>query len=89
MSAQSVQHAFTGLDHLLTGCCGQNEFAAFQINTFPMLEFDNSTLANMTAALDDGCKMLSGASDTARNRKRIGDAIIAAARFGIHNERDL
>jgi hypothetical protein len=35
----------------------------------------------MTAALDDGCKMLSGASDTARNRKRIGDAIIAAARF--------
>jgi len=50
------------------------------MNRFPMLEFDNSTLANMTAALDDGCKMLSGDSDTARNRKRIGDAIIAAAR---------
>jgi hypothetical protein len=45
-----------------------------------MLEFDSSTLANMTAALDYGCKMLSGASDTATNRKRIGDAIIAAAR---------
>jgi len=45
-----------------------------------MLEFDSSTLANMTAALDDGCKMLSGASDTAKNRKRIGDAIIAAAK---------
>jgi hypothetical protein len=56
------------------------EFAAFQKTHFSMLEFDNSTLANMTAALDDGCKMLSGDSDTVRNRKRIGDAIIAAAR---------
>ncbi|MBI5320797.1 hypothetical protein [Bradyrhizobium sp.] len=45
-----------------------------------MLEFDSSTLANMTAALDHGCKMLSGDVDTAGNRKRIGDAIIAAAR---------
>ena len=46
----------------------------------PMLEFDSATLANMTAALDHGCKMLSGDCDTAANRKRIGDAIIAAAR---------
>ena len=45
-----------------------------------MLEFENSTLANMTAALDHGCKMLSGDFDTSDNRKRIGDAIIAAAR---------
>jgi hypothetical protein len=46
-----------------------------------MLEFDNSTLANMTAALDHGCKMLSsGDSDTSENRKRIGDAIIVAAK---------
>jgi hypothetical protein len=45
-----------------------------------MLEFDNSTLANMTAALDHACKMLSGDLDTADNRKRIGDAIIAAAK---------
>jgi hypothetical protein len=45
-----------------------------------MLEFDNSTLANMTAALDHGCKLLSGDFDTADNRKRIGDAIIAAAK---------
>ncbi len=46
----------------------------------PMLEFDNSTLANMTAALDHGCKMLSDDLGTASHRKRIADAIIAAAR---------
>ncbi|MCP4615883.1 MAG: hypothetical protein GY844_05560 [Bradyrhizobium sp.] len=45
-----------------------------------MLEFDNSTLANMTAALDHGCKLLSGEIDTSENRKRIGDAIIGAAK---------
>jgi hypothetical protein len=45
-----------------------------------MLEFDSSTLANMTAALDHGCKMLSGDLDTSENRKRIGDAIVAAAK---------
>jgi hypothetical protein len=47
-----------------------------------MIEFDNSTLANMTAALDDGCKTLSGELDTSENRKRIGDAIITAANSG-------
>ena len=48
-----------------------------------MLEFDNSTLANMTAALDDARKklLLSGI-DTSENRKRIGDALIAAANAG-------
>jgi hypothetical protein len=45
-----------------------------------MLEFDSSTLANMTAALDQGCKMLPAQFDTAENRKRLGNAIIAAAR---------
>jgi len=45
-----------------------------------MLEFDNSTLANMTAALDHGCKMLSGDFDISENRKRIGDAIVIAAK---------
>ena len=45
-----------------------------------MLEFDSSTLANMTAALDHGCKMLQVQFDTAENRKRLGNAIIAAAR---------
>jgi len=45
-----------------------------------MLEFDTSTLANMTAALEHGCKLLRGEFDTAGNRKRLGDAIISAAR---------
>jgi hypothetical protein len=45
-----------------------------------MLEFDNSTLANMTAALDHGCKMLPVQFDTSENRKRLGKAIVAAAR---------
>ena len=45
-----------------------------------MLEFDTSTLANMTAALDHGCKMLSGDFGTTSNRKRVGDAIMAAAK---------
>jgi hypothetical protein len=47
-----------------------------------MLEFDNSTLANMTAALDDACKKLSGDLDTSENRKRVGDALITAANAG-------
>jgi len=47
-----------------------------------MLEFDNSTLANMTAALDDACKKLFGDLDTSDNRKRIGDALIVAANAG-------
>ena len=46
-----------------------------------MLEFENSTLANMTAALEHGCKMLAGDFDTSENRKRIGDALISAARL--------
>lgn len=45
-----------------------------------MLEFDSSTLANMTAALDHGCKMLPAEFDSVENRKRLGDALIAAAR---------
>ena len=45
-----------------------------------MLEFDSSTLANMTAALDHGCKMLPVQFDTSENRKRLGKAIVAAAR---------
>ena len=48
-----------------------------------MLEFDNPTLANMTAALDDACKKLSGDDlDTSENRKRVGDVLIAAANAG-------
>jgi hypothetical protein len=45
-----------------------------------MLEFDTSTLANLTAALDHGCKSLPPDLDTSENRKRLGDALLAAAR---------
>jgi hypothetical protein len=45
-----------------------------------MLEFDTSTLANMTAALEHGCKLLPVEFDSAENRRRLGDAIISAAR---------
>jgi len=50
-----------------------------------MLEFDNSTLANMTAALDHGCKLLPAEFDSVENRKRLGDAIISAARSHKHS----
>ena len=46
-----------------------------------MLELDSSTVANMTAALDHGCKMLAD-HDTTENRKRIGNALISAASSG-------
>lgn len=54
-----------------------------------MLEFDNNTLANMTAALDHGCKLLPRNLHTAANRKRIGDAIVGAARSGRRTLHDL
>lgn len=63
----------------IDSCRRRNDSAVHRIE-IAMLELDNSTLANMTAALDHGCKMLSGKHDTARNRKRIGNAIVAAAK---------
>lgn len=47
-----------------------------------MLEFDTNTLANMSAALDQACKLLSGEFDTKVNRKRIGDALVRGAKSG-------
>ena len=47
-----------------------------------MAEFDNTTVTNMTTALDLGCKHLSGSFDTAQNRTRISDAIVGAAKSG-------
>lgn len=46
-----------------------------------MLELDSSTVANMTAALDHACKVLADL-DTTENRKRIGNALISAAKSG-------
>ena len=47
-----------------------------------MPELDNDTLVNMMAALDLGCRHLSGNFDTAQNRTRISDAIVGAATSG-------
>jgi hypothetical protein len=47
-----------------------------------LTEFDQSTLANMTAALDAVCKKIPEHKDTHALRKRIGDEIIATAHSG-------
>jgi hypothetical protein len=45
-------------------------------------EFDQTTMANMTAALEHACDKLPPGKDTHENRKRIADAMIAYARSG-------
>ena len=47
-----------------------------------LIEYDQTTLANMTAALDSVCKKLSAAQDSPELRKRIADAMIMVARDG-------
>ena len=47
-----------------------------------LTEFDQSTLANMTAALDAVCKRIPADQDSYSLRKRIGDEIIACAHAG-------
>ena len=47
-----------------------------------LTEFDQSTLANMTAALDYVCKKIPADKDSHEVRKRIADAIIARANTG-------
>jgi hypothetical protein len=46
------------------------------------IDFDQTTMANMTAALEQICNRLPPDSDTHENRKRIADAMIAFARSG-------
>ena len=46
------------------------------------IEFDQTTMANMTAALEQVCNRLPPNRDTHKNRKRIADAMIAYARSG-------
>jgi hypothetical protein len=45
-------------------------------------EFDQSTLANMTAALDAVCKKIPSDKDSHALRKSIGDGIIACSHSG-------
>lgn len=45
-------------------------------------EFDQNTIANMTAALDYVCKKIPPQRDSADLRKRIGNEIIRCAKSG-------
>jgi hypothetical protein len=47
-----------------------------------LIEYDQTTLANMTAALDSVCKKLSAAQDCPELRKQIAAAMIKVARDG-------
>jgi hypothetical protein len=47
-----------------------------------LVEFDQTTMADMTAALERVCDKLPPDQDTHENRKRIADAMIAYGRSG-------
>jgi hypothetical protein len=47
-----------------------------------LIDFDQNTLANMTAALDTVCKRIPVEKDSYALRKRIGDEMIACAHSG-------
>jgi hypothetical protein len=53
-----------------------------------MLEFDQNTLANMTAALEWVCKKIPPGQDTSEIRKQIADEMIACAQSGRRNYSD-
>jgi len=53
-----------------------------------LIELDQNTLANMTAALEWVCKKLPAAKDTHEARKQIADAMIDSARRGRHTYPD-
>jgi hypothetical protein len=48
-----------------------------------LTEFDQTTIANMTAALDFVCKKLPADKDSNELRKRIGDELVRCARMGM------
>jgi hypothetical protein len=54
-----------------------------------LIEFDQNTLANMTAALESVCKKLPSHEDNHDNRKRIADGMIESARTGKRSYSDL
>lgn len=54
-----------------------------------LTEFDQNTIANMTAALEAVCKKIPTDQDTHEFRKQLGDAIVAAAKCGTSNYVDL
>ena len=54
-----------------------------------MLQFDQSTLANMTAALENACRKSPPDKDNPARRKYIADEILAAALNGQASHGDL
>jgi len=54
-----------------------------------LLEFDQNTMANMTAALEHVCKQLPADKDNHETRKRIADAMIVCAKAGRRTYFDL
>jgi hypothetical protein len=54
-----------------------------------LTEFDQTTIANMTAALDYVCKKIPAAKDTNELRKRIADELMRSARAGRRSLIDL
>jgi ketopantoate reductase len=52
-------------------------------------DFDQSTIANMTAALDFVCKKISADRDSNELRKSIADELMRCARVGRHTLVDL
>ena len=50
-----------------------------------LTEFDQSTIANMTAALDFVCKKIPAEKDSTQLRKQIADEIVRCARSGKQN----
>jgi hypothetical protein len=51
-------------------------------------EFDQTTMANITDALERTCDKLPRDKDTHENRKRIADVMIACAQSGKHSLSD-
>jgi hypothetical protein len=47
-----------------------------------LIEFDQTTMAKMTAALDAVCKRIPPEKDSHEVRKRIADAMVACAKSG-------
>jgi hypothetical protein len=47
-----------------------------------LIEFDQSTMANMTAALEHVCRKIPGDIDNYETREVIADAMMASARAG-------
>ncbi|WP_024511977.1 hypothetical protein [Bradyrhizobium sp. ARR65] len=47
-----------------------------------LIEFDQNTIANMTAALEFVCKKLPAKNDNRASRKRIADAMVASGKAG-------